>query len=1086
MENTTHHFTSNFSFLEKEFSILANICTSAEYHLYSDPVVTLMKLRQFGERLTEILFNEHGLEFPYDDTQHNRLKTLDFEAYLPSRVKDLLFNIKNKGNVAAHDNKGSIDDAKIIIFSAFKVSKWLVETYAFNQSVDDVKFSMPPDLDSRHALSLLENDFKELEEKFNSLIAEREIKAIPKEKLKAIKQKSEKAASKIEMSEAETRNLIDDQLRAAGWEADTLKLNFKTKGTLPDRKRRIAIAEWKVGNKWADYALFIGHELYGIIEAKRYTLDISTNLRQSKIYSELAEEKDKVKLLGQWSNYKVPFLFSTNGRPYLEQIKTKSGIWFLDIRDESNQSRALMGFFTPDGLIKLHEQNIKETETKLKDEKYDFLSSKSGLGLRYYQIEAIRKVEEKIFTNKEDRRALLAMATGTGKTRTIVGLCYRLISSNRFNRILFLVDRTSLGIQAMGSFTDGKIKDINSFSEIYKIDGLKTMVPDIDTRVHFATVQGMVKRLFYQDNQEKIPAIDSYDCIIIDEAHRGYLLDKEIGEDDLSFKDQRDYVSKYRMVLEYFDAYSIGLTATPALHTTEIFGKAVYNYSYREAVIDGFLVDHDPPYIIKTKLNEEGIVWEKGSKPKVYDKEKNAIVEMDELEDELAIDISGFNKLVITDSFNRTVIKELIRYLDPDSDEKTLIFAATDNHADIIVRILIEEFKNLGIKIGEGAVQKITGNTYDPNELIKLFKNEKFPNIAVTVDLLTTGIDVPKICNIVFLRRVKSRILYEQMLGRATRKCDEIEKDAFQIFDAVRIYETLEEFTSMKPVVPNPKTSFVQLAQEMDVISSNDRAKKQLEQIAAKIQRKKKYIKAKDEENFWHLSSGKDADTLINDLLNGDEQESIEYVIKETNLWKFLDSIKRDRPYTYFSDHQDELCETERGYGSGKKPQDYLSSFKTFIEENRTKIEALNIVCTRPKELDRDSLKKLKLELDLAGFNSRTLNTAWKETKDVDITADIISYIRSLALGNSLISHEDRITTAVDKVRQIKSWTKIQIKWINRIEKQLLKESILKVSDLNDSPFKSDGGFNRLNKIFDNDLENLIDIINESLYTEIA
>ena len=156
------------------------------------------------------------------------------------------------------------------------------------------------------------------------------------------------------------------------------------------------------------------------------------------------------------------------------------------------------------------------------------------------------------------------------------------------------------------------------------------------------------------------------------------------------FKNQKDYVSNYRKVLDYFDAHTIGMTATPALHTIEIFGKPIFTYTYREAVIDGFLIDHDPPHIIKTKLSSEGIVWKKGEKPLAFDTESNKVVELDELEDELKIEVEGFNKLVITENFNRTVCQQLVKNLDPDGDEKTLIFAARDDHADLVVQILKE------------------------------------------------------------------------------------------------------------------------------------------------------------------------------------------------------------------------------------------------------------------------------------------------------------------------------------------------------------------------------------------------------------
>lgn len=1076
---------SNFTYLENEFPLLFNLAQSAEYNLYSDSAVCIFKLRAFGEKLTEVLFEKHRLSFPFKNTFHNRLKTLEFEGILPEQVKDLLFIVKNKGNDAVHENKGSVEDAKFLLQEVFKIAKWFYETYSIaNQDLKEVRFTCPENLDARHALHVLENDFKQLEDKFSKLLKERQEVALPAEVVKEIKQRSVKAASKIEMSEADTRELIDEQLRQAGWEADTKNINYKKNKTLPKRGKKLAIAEWKIGDKWADYALFIGTQLYGIVEAKKYALDISTDLRQSKIYAELIEEDKNTKLLGRWGNYKVPFLFSTNGRPYLEQIKTKSGIWFLDVRKERGISRPLRGWYSPEGLIKLMEQDTEDANKKLVESDTDFLMHKKGLGLREYQIDAIKAVENRIIQKPDDRRALIAMATGTGKTRTIMGLCYRLIKLNRFKRILFLVDRTLLGIQAINAFKDNKIEGINTFSDTYIVKGLKENVPDIDTRLHFATVQGMVKRILYSDNEEEKIPVDTYDCIIIDEAHRGYLIDKEIDEADLEFKDQRDYVSKYRMVIDYFDAFAIGLTATPALHTTEIFGLPVYTYSYREAVVDGYLIDHDPPFKIKTKLSEEGIKWLKGTKPKGYDKETNSIVELAELQDELEIDIAGFNKLVITESFNKTVIKELVKHLDPESLEKTLIFAATDEHADLVVKCLKEGFGEIGVDVPDDAIQKITGKSYDPIEQVKRYKNEKYPNIAVTVDLLTTGIDVPAIVNIVFLRRVKSRILYEQMLGRATRLCDEIGKESFKIYDAVRLYETLQDYTQMKPVSPNPNTTFEQLKNELGQIDNNDRAKKQIEQIIAKLQRKKKIIK--DNEAFKYNAEGKDPESFIHTLRNLPINEGVNKINQLSGLWKFLDELKPSPSVQLVSEHLDEYRGMEQGYGNGQKPADYLESFKTFITENSNKITALNIICTRPKELDRKSLREVKIVLDQAGFNTRFLHAAWKDAKNEDIAADIISYIRTLALGSSLISHEERIQKAVDKVRKMKEWNVIQKKWLDRFEKQLIQETVLHTDDLNTSPFNEDGGFKRLDKIFENQLQQVIDTINENLYKEIA
>ncbi|MGL4581805.1 MAG: DEAD/DEAH box helicase family protein, partial [Flavobacterium sp.] len=346
---------------------------------------------------------------------------------------------------------------------------------------------------------------------------------------------------KIFYDEEQTRiELIDPELRAAGWECDTVTLNNKTKNTLPQKGRNMAIAEWKCGSKFADYALFIGLELYGLVEAKRFGVDISTTLQQSKVYAQEVKSTEGSLLLGNWDGLKVPFLFSANGRPFIEQLKTKSGIWFVDIRSPYNHSRSIKGWYKPEGLKALYEQDIEGANQKLENNSTDYLRSKVGLSLRDYQIEAIEAVERKIIEFPEDRRALLEMATGTGKTRTINGLIYRLIKHNRFRRILFLTDRRLLATQARDSIKQNVVEDLNAFGSIYRFDDLKTVVPDVETRLHFATVQAMVARLF---NGEGEPiTVDTYDCVIVDEAHRGYNLDKEMDEDDFGIRNEQDYI----------------------------------------------------------------------------------------------------------------------------------------------------------------------------------------------------------------------------------------------------------------------------------------------------------------------------------------------------------------------------------------------------------------------------------------------------------------------------------------------------------------------------------------------------------------
>ena len=196
-----------------------------------------------------------------------------------------------------------------------------------------------------------------------------------------------------------------------------------------------------------------------------------------------------------------------------------------------------------------------------------------------------------------------------------MALIYRLLKTGRFRRVLFLVDRSELGTQAADAFKETRMESLQSFAAIYGIKELGEREVESDTRVHIATVQAMVQRLLLGSEEDK-PTVDTYDLIVVDECHRGYLLDRELSERELRFRDFNDYVSKYRKVIEMFDAVKIGLTATPALHTVMIFGQPIFVYSYREAVVDGFLVDHEPPIRINTELSSEGIAGLLGKKSK--------------------------------------------------------------------------------------------------------------------------------------------------------------------------------------------------------------------------------------------------------------------------------------------------------------------------------------------------------------------------------------------------------------------------------------------------------------------------------------
>src|SRR5690606_3605637 len=459
-------------------------------------------------------------------------------------------------------------------------------------------------------------------------------------------------------------------------------------------------------------------------------------------------------------------------------------------------------------------------------------------GLRPYQREAIQAVEDAVARGQD--HILLAMATGTGKTRLAIALMYELLRRKRFRRILFLVDRNALGRQTLDAMSNTDTSGFLKFDQVFPVADLATKFPEATDRVQVATVQAMIRRIFDDPSAER-PTPGTYDLIIVDEAHRGYTLDAELREDDLGFRNLDDYLSAYRRVLDYFDATKVALTATPALHTREIFGPAVYRYSYRQAVIDGWLIDHRPPRRIVTALSQTGIAFDKGEEVSIVDP-RTGQVDLFALEDEVDFEVSEFNKKVYTENFNRAVAQAVAQECPPDQPGKTLIFAARDDHANILVDALSEALIEEYGPQPHDLVDKITGSVDKPLDRIKAFKNDPRPKYVVTVDLLTTGIDVPAITNLVFVRRVNSRILYDQMIGRATRRCDEIGKEYFRIFDAVDIYANLQEVSDMRPVVVDPALSFANLAGDLErAANETDRAFVR-DQIVVKLRQRVKHI----------------------------------------------------------------------------------------------------------------------------------------------------------------------------------------------------------------------------------------------------
>lgn len=934
------------------------------------------------------------------------------------------------------------------------------------------------------------------------------------ESRKRFNRNTQAATKHIVLDEALTRILIDQQLNEAGWEADSELISYK-KGVRPEKGKNLAIAEWPTIYEGkicpADYILFAGLTPIAVVEAKKENVNIAGKITQAERYSRGLQVQPP--LTGAWElagmtiawpdehdgHYKVPFVYSCNGRPYLPQLAEQSGTWFRDVRKHSNTKRALSQFHTPEGLLDLLRRDKTTAEETLKNEPFGYLK------LRDYQQKAVTAVEKNL--ERDTRSVLLAMATGTGKTRTILGLMYRFLKAERFKRILFLVDRTALGQQAIDAFNDAILEQSLPLSKHYNIADLGDMAAEAETRVQVATVQAMVKRIFASDNP--LP-LDEFDCIIVDEAHRGYTLDQEMTEGELVTRDASQYLSVYRRVLDYFDAVKIGLTSTPAKHTTEIFGRPVFTYTYREAVADDWLIDHEPPIRYETLLTKNGIHFVKGEKVNVINTFTGA-VESAELEDDLDFDVDAFNRRVINEDFNRVICEQLAQELDPFGDEKTLIFCAPSRnglHADMVKRLLDEAFKDLyNGRYNQAAVEVIKGDTDKVAQKIKNFKNERYPNIAITVDLLTTGIDVPKICNLVFMRRVKSRILYEQMIGRATRRCDEIGKTVFRIYDPVDIYAALKDVNTMQPLVKDPNVTLEQLINELTDPEHLERALNApgeqtgeshadviLSQLSQKIMRvlrkaeKKSETKTalKNKLNDLQLLWGVEPKNLHKHLHTIGPKQAAAFLSRHQGILNQLEEVNNLLGSEYqpvISEHKDELLGRTQSYGEHQRPEDYLDSFNRFIKEKLNQSAALAVVVNKPRDLTREQLKEIRLMLDSAGYSEAKLQSAWRNQTNLDIAASIIGHIRRAALGEPLVPFEQRVAQAMQRIYQSQAWSPAQRKWLERLAKQLVHEVVVDHTFVNDC-FADDGGAKQLDKVLGNQLDKVLDAINDALWQQ--
>lgn len=1167
--------TSNFEFLKGINDFTYNIARAAENNYPDDPNTALVKMRMFGEATARHL----GLllDIPPCDNQHDLLRELGKIAFVDDSILSVFHKLRRIGNRAVHEYHNDLDDAQMCLRLGFRLGVWYYRLVTKDYHFPVPEFVLPEGGEKQHRqqiLALKQQLAEQAREKaqgqvereaqqqkmvaLNGYIAilegkQQETDAQTRDRLAALEaQLAEKNAAlakqteqerkayhkeitnqaikrTLDLSEEETRFLIDGQLRKAGWQADSKALRF-SEGARPEEGVNRAIAEWptgkdELGNQgFADYVLFVGLRPIAVIEAKRKNIDVSGKLAESYRYSKCFDngflretllednEPDRVNEAValyevSWRDtsgsqrFKIPFCYSANGRDYRATLKTKSGIWYRDVRDTRNMPKALPEWHRPEELIELLGSDPQRRNQWFADH-----LDMNELGLRYYQEDAVRAVEKAVVEGQQN--ILLAMATGTGKTRTAIAMMFRLIQSRRFRRVLFLVDRRSLGEQALGAFDDTRING-DTFNSIFDIKGLTDKFPEDSTKIHVATVQSLVKRTLQSD--EPMP-VARYDCIVVDEAHRGYILDKEQTEGELQFRSQLDYISAYRRILDHFDAVKIALTATPARHTTDIFGEPVYRYTYRTAVIDGYLIDQEPPIQIITRNAQDGVYLSRGEQVERLSPQGDII--NDTLEDDQDFDVADFNRGLVIPAFNRAICNELTHYLDPTGLQKTLVFCVTNDHADTVVDALRKAFQVKYPQLEHDAILKITGDADKDAKkvqtMITRFNKERLPNIAVTVDLLSTGIDIPSICNIVFLRKVRSRILYEQMKGRATRLCPAVNKTSFKIFDCVDIYNTLESVDTMRPVVVRPQVELQTLVNEITdsetykIQEADGRsfAEHSHEQLVAKLQRIiglatynrdrseniDKQVRRLDE--LCHDAAGVGFSGLASRLREKGPQWSAEIFNKLPGFVSHLEKLKADinaeRDAPIFLDIDDEVVGVKSLYGDYDTPEDFLEAFDRLVKDSPNAQPALQAVISRPRDLTRKGLVELQEWFDRQHFEESSLRRAWAETRNEDIAARLIGHIRRAAVGDALMPFEARVDRALARIKGENDWSSEQLAWLDRLATALKEKVVLDDDVFKTGNFHRRGGRAVLESTFDHELGGLLDKFSDYIWDEPA
>ena len=909
--------------------------------------------------------------------------------------------------------------------------------------------------------------------------------------------------------EQKARNNIDRKLNDSGWIVqEKSRIDWSA-------SRGIAVKEYLTDVGPADYVLFVDKKPVGIIEAKRD----EEGHRLTVVEEQSAEyAASKLRYL---NNDPLPFVYESTGK------LTR----FTDQRDPKPRSRPVFSFHRPETF----EECLKK-EKPLRERLLDIPELRTD-GLRDCQIIAVSNLEKSFKDNRP--RALVQMATGSGKTYTAITFIYRLLKFADAKKVLFLVDTRNLGEQAEQEFMAYVPNDDNrKFTELYNVQRLRSSYISSDSQVCISTIQRLYSILKGEELDEKIeeenPAesgwqpkeplpvvyngkipIEEFDFVVIDECHRSIY-------------------NLWQQVLDYFDAFLIGLTATPDKRTFGFFNENVVSeYSHEEAVADGVNVGYDV-YTIETEISKNGAKI--AAKEYVDRREKlTRKKRWEQLDEDFTYNAKKLDRDVVNPSQIRNVIrtfKERLPEIFPGRTEvpKTLIFAKNDSHADDIINILREEFNE-----GNAFCKKVTYKAEeDPKSVLSDFRNLYNPRIAVTVDMIATGTDVKPLECLLFMRDVKSLNYFEQMKGRGTRTMgfDDLKKVTtsaisakthFVIVDAVGVTKTMK--TDSRPLERKKNTSLKDLlaavtfgAQDEDLYIS----------LASRLARLNRQISEDERAVFAEKANGKTLNQTVKDLLNAYNPDIIDSGASEIKqnhpeiseadsqkkaqenlidaarstfsgeLNEYIENVRRVHEQIIDTVNTDTLNRAEWDKDAVVKADELVSDFKAYMEANKDEITALRIFYNQPyqrREVTFTMIKEVldKLKLEKPYFAPLRIWQAYEQLEKVngnspknELTA-LVSLIRR-------ITEIDPVLTVYDQTvnRNFQDWVfkkqagtlkfnDDQMNWLRMIKDYVATSFHLEIDDLDYTPFDALGGRGRMYQLFGDEMNMVISELNEVL-----